>query len=170
MDNSIEVFNCPLCSFCETGLDRLVKHIRQHIKPEPRPISQLDVVTTDDSPILPRDQEESNQQKENRLDGYITNLSSKDNPPAPVTNLFSSTNNDGDDEDLTSPKIGEVQSLTEPKKPESTPSESQHPKPPSTQQPQIQLTALPNDLPTPHMLNAEVQPMLHPMQISPPGN
>ena len=34
-DNAIELFNCSLCSFCETSLDRLACHIRQHIKPEP---------------------------------------------------------------------------------------------------------------------------------------
>ena len=98
MDNSIEVFNCPLCSFCETGLDRLVKHIRHHIKPEPT--QQTSATTVDDSntppiidsPIMPRDfsEEVVNQQKE-RLDSYINNLSSSKDP-SPASKLFSNTN------------------------------------------------------------------------------
>ena len=34
-DNSIELFNCTLCTYCETSLDGLAKHIRKHIKPDP---------------------------------------------------------------------------------------------------------------------------------------
>lgn len=34
-ENSIELFNCSLCSYCETSLDGLASHIRKHIKPEP---------------------------------------------------------------------------------------------------------------------------------------
>ena len=160
MDNSIEVFNCPLCSFCETGLDRLVKHIRQHIKPEPtQPLTTDQTPTTIDSPILPRDYGEVNQQKE-RLDNYINNLSSsKDTSPAKKLFPLSSKENvvvNGDDTNKPSHKI-----VTE-KKTEQIPAVSKE-KSSLHQQPHIQLTALPANLP--HVLNNDI---MKPMHISPP--
>lgn len=44
--NAIELFNCSLCSFCETSLDRLASHIRQHIKPDPSDTSSKDAIVT----------------------------------------------------------------------------------------------------------------------------
>ena len=49
MPAEIELFNCSLCSFCETSLDRLASHIRQHIKPEP-----LDNIKDQSNIVTPR--------------------------------------------------------------------------------------------------------------------
>ena len=162
MDNSIEVFNCPLCSFCETGLDRLVKHIREHIKPEPIPPPTTDQTpTTIDSPILPRDYNEVNQQKE-RLDNYINNLSSTKDP-SPANKLFSSSLKgdvvtNGDDTNKPSNKmVPEKNTDHQPSHSLNTEKSLLH------QQPHIQLTALPANLP--HVLNND---MMKPMHISPP--
>ena len=163
MDNSIEVFNCPLCSFCETGLDRLVKHIRHHIKPEPtQPTIGDQPPATIDSPILPRDYGEVNQQKE-RLDSYINNLSSS-KEPSPANKLLSTSDKrdivNGEEGDKTSSKVVPEKNTdhavtTKEKVKPST--DSLH------QQPHIQLTSLSSSLP--HVLNSE---LTKPMHVSPP--
>ena len=184
MDNSIEVFNCPLCSFCETGLDRLVKHIRQHIKPEPK--SSPSITSSNNSSrsdsneqILPRGYEEStdppNQSKEMNLDDCISNLSSKeltastislfssvDREPSPPATTTASTSQSA----KTNTNSGAVSSKASLNVTKSVPHQQQV-------QQRIQLAALPSEHQSLHLVNvaepAQQPQIFQPMQISPPS-
>jgi len=189
MDNSIEVFNCPLCSFCETGLDRLVKHIRQHIKPEPKSLASI--ISSNNSSrnesvneqILPRDYEEStnpsNQSKEMNLDDCISNLSSKE-LTASTIGLFSSVNRDpsppGSASQTTKTNTNSGAAPSKVGLPNDQRNAMSGVKGVSYQhqkQQHIQLGALPSEHQSPHLVNlaeSGQQPQIYQtMQISPPG-
>lgn len=152
MENSIELFNCPLCSFCETGLDRLVTHIRQHIKPEPKCTVSSSSTTESDKgesqdPVMQREQ--PMEQKERHLDNCINNLSVARESPKTIS-LFTSESSSND---IQMPSISSEVTT----RPASTSSNYQDIQK-GTQQPPLNLE-----------VNQQSQPQsIQPIQISPP--
>ncbi|XP_047135271.1 uncharacterized protein LOC105848528 [Hydra vulgaris] len=81
---NVKTMQCSICNFSETGLDRLVAHIRSHIKPEPT--SSCTSYQIENNPLLKTSHNKSVKVLENSYDDDYSSLQNNWSPDIEVTN------------------------------------------------------------------------------------